>query len=251
MGQMMAGQVIYGVGKRRSYLCRPLDERTLFRLGANPDRLMPLALVQDEDRLSPEDLPELPLIDYELMLAHLYADTFGATIDQNVDCPDCDKKFSVAFSLDAWVGEVRRAVAPDEDRAFDGAPYALPTRAILKSVKGDRSALVRRLWQGETALPPERIAAFEADVARACPILTDDIEAPCPRCGEVVRKRFVLRNQLASRLRTQLRALLSDIHVLASCYHWSAADILDLPRQTRVALIDTMQLQRRRARGSR
>ncbi|MBB3232246.1 hypothetical protein [Halomonas stenophila] len=248
---MMTGHVIYGVGKRRSYSCRPLDEQALFRQGADPDRLMPLAIVQGEDSLSSEDLPELPLIDYELMLAHLYVGTFGATIDQNVDCPDCGKKFSVAFSLNAWVGGVRRAVAPDEGRAFDGAPYALPTWAILKSVKRDRSALASRLWQGETALPPERIAAFEAHVARACPILADDIEAPCPRCGEVVRKRFVLRNHLASRLRTRLRALLSDIHVLASSYHWSAVDILDLPRQTRVALIDTIQLQRRRAHGSR
>ncbi|WP_346836692.1 hypothetical protein [Microbulbifer sp. SAOS-129_SWC] len=246
----MAGQVIYGVGKRRNYACRPLDEQALFRLGANPDRLMPLALMQGENNLSPDDLPELPLIDYELMLAHLYAGTFGSAIDQNIDCPDCGKKFSVAFSLNDWVREVRRGLAPRRDRIFDNVPYALPTRAILASVKRDRKALAHRLWQGETALRADRIAAFEAEVAKACPLLTDEIEAPCPRCGETARKRFTLRGHLATRLHTWLRTLLSDIHVLASCYHWSAADILDLPRQTRVALIDTIQLQRRRARGS-
>lgn len=248
---MITGHVIYGVGKRRRYACRPLDERALFRLGADPDRLMPRVLVPGEDGLTAENLPDLPLIDYELMLAHLYAGTFGETIGQNVDCSDCGKKFSVEFSLPAWVGQVRGAVAPDEGGAFEGAPYALPTRAILKTVARDPGALARRLWQGETALAPERMAAFEAQVAKACPILTDDIEAPCPRCGEVVRKRFVLRSHLASRLRVRLQALLSDIHVLASSYHWSAADILGLPRQTRTALVDTIRLQVQRRRALR
>lgn len=251
MAQMIGGKVIYGVGKRRSYLCRPLDEQALFRLGANPDQLMPTALVQGDDRLLPDDLPELPLIDYELMLAHVYAGTFGTTIDQNVDCPDCSKKFSVAFYLGTWLSSIRDAVKPDRERTFDGAPYVLPTQSILKSVKRDQRVLARRLWQGDTDLHPEKITEFEAEVARACPILADDIESPCPRCGEIVRKRFVLRNHLASRLRTWLHRLLADIHVLASCYHWSAADILDLPRQTRVALVDTIQVQRGRARSSR
>lgn len=245
---MICGHVIYGVGGRRDYACRPVDEQALFRLGADVDRILPLVLVPGEGRLEPEDLLDLPLVDYELVLAHLCAASFGETIGQNVDCAECGKRFSVEFSLSAWVQDVRGAAAAAE-RAFDDVPFALPTRAILDEAAHTPEALAERLWQGAVPLPPARFGAFEAAVARACPVLADDIEAPCPRCGEIEQKRFVLRRHLASRLRTRLQSLLSDVHVLASSYHWSAADILALPRQTRSALIDTIRLhaQRRRA----
>lgn len=246
---MMTGHVIYGVGSRRRYSCRPLDEAALFRQGADPDRLMAQALLPDEHQLGAGDLPDLPLVDYELMLAHLCADTFGEMVGQNIDCAECGKKFSLEFSLPAWIRELRDAVAPERAATFDGAPVALPTRAILHSVARDRGALARRLWRGDADLPTERMEALEAHLARACPLLKDDIEAPCPRCGETAHKQFTLRAYLDARLRAWLRGLLSDIHALASSYHWTAEDILGLPRQTRSALVDTIRLhaQRRRA----
>jgi len=249
---MVAGQVIYGVDGRRDYAFGPLAERALFRLGADIDRLLPIVIDPGDGRLGADDLPDLPLCDYELILAHFYSATFGETVAQNVDCSHCGKKFSVEFPLGAWVRQVRDTVMRDEARAFDGVPYALPTRAILSSIVPDRESLARRLRPKESPLPPERMAAFEAHIAEACPVLRDDIEAPCPRCGETEHKHFVLRRHLAARLAARLQAFLHEIHVLASSYHWSAADILDLPRQTRRALVDTIrnQSQRRRALGS-
>jgi hypothetical protein len=246
---MITGTVIYGREGRRRYACRAIDERALFQLGADPDRLLPLVLcAEDPAAIAPDDLPHLPLIDYELILAHLCTASFGAIVGQNVDCRDCGKKFAVEVSLPDWVAEVRRGIdAP----AFDGAPFALPTRALVATVGRDARALAQRLRQGD-ALLAESAAAFEAAVAAACPLLADEIVAPCPRCGAEARHRFVLRQHLAGRLRGRLQALLGDIHVLASTYHWRPAQILDLPRQTRTALIDTIRqsLARRRALGA-
>lgn len=246
---MASGQVIYGVGGLRDYAFAPPDERALFALGADADQLLGRLIAGGQGALAPEDLGDLPLCDYELILAHLYRAMFGEVISQNVDCAACHKKFSVDFSLADWVGQIRGGITPERAREFDGAGYRLPTRAILRSGARDPGALARRLWQGAAPLAPNRLADFEAQVARDCPVLQDDIEAPCPRCSEVVRKRFVLRAHLATRLAGRLRALLRDIHVLASSYHWSAAEILGLPRQTRAALIDTIrrQAQRRQA----
>lgn len=245
---MLTGHVIYGVGGRRRYACTPLDEHTLFRVGAEPDALLPGALAPGEDNLTAADLPDLPLIDYELILAHLYAASFGEIIGQNVDCSECRKKFAVEFSLPDWVGNVRAAVTRDQG-TFDGGRYSLPTRRVLGQVARDPVALAQRLWQGDNALPPDRIAAFEAHLARACPILRDEIEAPCPRCNEIVRHRFVLRRHLAQRLQARLRALLADIHVLAASYHWSARDILALPLRTRTALVDMVRAGTRQRRA--
>ena len=248
---MITGTVIYGREGRRRYMCRPIDERALFRLGAEPDRLLPLVLLgEDPGALGPADLPDLPLIDYELILAHLCAASFGATVGQNVDCRECGKKFSVEFSLPDWVGDVRRGIDASAPPAFDGAPFVLPTRALTAG--SNRDSLAVRLWCGDAPVPAGRAAAFEAAVAAACPLLADEIVAPCPHCGEEARHRFVLREHLSGRLRRRLQALLGDVHVLASTYHWRAGEILDLPHTTRTALIYTIRLSlsgRRPLRG--
>ncbi len=247
---MLTGHVIYGSGGRRRYACKPLDEHTLFQLGAEADVLLPVALSPGEGDLTAADLPDLPLVDYELMLAHLYLATFGDKIGQNVDCPGCGKKFGVEFLLPDWVAGVRAGV--DRDGAgFDGGTYLLPTRRLLAAGPRDAAALAQRLWQSETPLAEDRLAAFEAHLARACPIFVDEIEAPCPRCGETVRHRFALRRHLVKRLEARLQSLLGDIHVLALSYHWTARDILALPARTRTALVDTIRARRRQTPAPR
>ncbi len=247
---MGTGHVIYGVGRRRRFVFRPLSDQALFQLGAETDVLLPGILAPSEGDLTAEDLPELPLVDYELMLAHFYAATFGTTIGQNLDCAECQKKFAIEFSLPAWLEDLRGGVANVAEQSFEGEPFALPTRKLLGEIPRERGTLALRLWQGEAALSPDRMAAFEATVARACPVLVDQIVATCPRCGETVRKRYILRRHLAARLASRLRALLAQIHVLASNYHWAAADILDLPRQTRAALVDTIRERAQRGRAA-
>lgn len=250
---MIEGTVIYGIGGRRRYACRALDERALFRLGDDPDRLL-ASIVADDDpsALGPADLPHLPLVDYELILAHVCAASFGATIGQNVDCGECGKKFSVEFSLPDWIAQLRGAIDTAGGPRFEGVPFALPTRARMANAGRDKRALVALLWKGDAALAEDRVAAFEQAVAAACPLLADGIVAPCPACGEETRTRFVLREHLATRLRRRFQGLVGEIHLLASTCHWSAAEILALPRRTRSALIETISVSvsRRRALGS-
>ena len=60
---MLTGHVIYGSGGRRRYACKPLDEHTLFQLGAEADVLLPVALSPGDGDLTAADLPDLPLVD--------------------------------------------------------------------------------------------------------------------------------------------------------------------------------------------
>lgn len=241
--------IVYGVDGRKAYALGPLDENALFRFGADIDRLLPMAMQHRKGFLTSGDLKHLPLVDYELIMAHFYSANFGRTVGQNIDCAKCRKKYAFEFSLPTFAGLIRDEVEADPEQVFEGVPYRFPTLALLADGPRDPGALALALWQGDGDLTGARRDAFEAHLARACPPLQETLEAPCPACGEVQRRRFRLRQHLGVRLLSRLRALLQQIHILAASYHWSPGEILALPHQSRVLLVDTIRTQANRSRA--
>ena len=250
---MSQGSLVYGLDGRKAYALGPLDEGSLFRHGANIDRLLSLAVQTSDDCLTGDELQHLPLVDYELIMAHFYSLNFGETIGQNIDCAACRKKYAFEFSLPTFASLIRAEIEADPAQQFQGTPYRFPSLALLTKSPRDPGALASALWGGEGDLPDAKRDAFEAHLAKACPPMQEVLEAPCPDCGEVQRTRFRLRQHLAARLMSRLKQLLQQIHVLAASYHWSPGVVLALPRHSRNLLVDTIrsQAQRSRARPAR
>lgn len=242
---MQTGRAIYGIQGRRDYAFAPITDRVLFALGANVDGLVAEAICPGDDRLGPSDVGHLPIVDYEIIQGHLYIAHFGDIIGRNLDCADCEKKFAVEFSLGTFMAMLADEVTQDRTLEFRGHAYRLPSRAAVSH--GSPEQLPLSLWDGAATAAPSEIEAFEAHLARVCPQLIEDIAAACPRCGRSQSYRFSLRRHLAERLRARLQNLVAQIHILASRYHWTVPDILALGRESRLALVETVRRQGRRA----
>jgi hypothetical protein len=125
-------------------------------------------------------------------------------------------------------------------------PSGLDQRSVLEiaDLVAARLALALRCvtgWDGgepaRLELSADQVAAIEAAIEAVAPEIATEVLATCPECGEGNRvgidPYFCL-----SRVSEEL---FSEVHRLASHYHWSEAEILALPRWRRrryLALID-------------
>lgn len=238
------GHVIYGIEGRTSYAFSPLDEQALFASGADPDHLLAAGLIPREGMLGPQDLGALPIVDYELMMAQFAIATFGDGVGQNMNCACCGKKYAVEFSLGTYASLVAKEVRQHDGQDFMGYPLALPSRDALATSGPDGPAPV--IWGKDSPLEAQEIAALEDYLQKACPVLQEDISAPCPDCDTVQSYHFVLRKWVGQKLSARFQNLAAQVHLLAAQYHWRVDEILALPRPSRLALVDTIRTQQPR-----
>jgi len=85
------------------------------------------------------------------------------------------------------------------------------------------------------AFSPDDVARIEAALEEAAPEVAVSVQAACPACGtphEIdVDPYRILSHRLGG-------GLIREIHILASIYHWSEAEILALPLQRRRRYLD-------------
>lgn len=67
------------------------------------------------------------------------------------------------------------------------------------------------------------------------------LKTNCPACGQMLALELDLEQQLLSELALCQRRMLNDIHLLASAYHWSEKDIMDLSPSRRSYYITRLQ----------
>jgi hypothetical protein len=114
-----------------------------------------------------------------------------------------------------------------------------------------RSLLRRCLIQEEAAeetatgvidaMTDAELAQVEAALEAQSPEIANRVEAACAACAQI---NTIEIDPLAC-LNTPFQDVSSDIHRIASVYHWSEAEILSLPRQRRRLYLDLID----RARG--
>lgn len=239
---MQTGTVTYGVQGRQEYAFGALRDEDLFAIGANVDQALDHIVKDGESRIAPRDLPDLPLVDYEFLQAHFCIANFGDQVSRNLTCSNCHKTFAVSFSLRTFVKAFLDEMTIETTYAFEGATFRLPTRAAIEKLDGKDTGFVQLLCD-----EPCDPTAFETHLATVCPVFIEDIKADCPRCGTAHSYAFNLRQHLTEKLQNRLRNIVAEIHILAVRYHWTAKDILALSRQSRRALIETIQRQNQQA----
>jgi hypothetical protein len=92
-----------------------------------------------------------------------------------------------------------------------------------------------------SSLSPEEREAVSARMAELDPQAEMRIDVSCPACGAVSQTVFDAAGYLMQEMKSGVRNLYREVHILAWHYHWSAADILRLSLQDRkryLALID-------------
>jgi hypothetical protein len=194
-------------------------------------------------------------------LLTLLDQNFGPTLEAVAECPRCHDSLEMEFPVSTI------AIQPPRDErdqfvlehAGRRVTYRLPTAGDLAALGTGASTwdsaqsatrwLIERCVVAidrtdatgqrsdddrdvETAVPETVLGALETAIAKA--VATADPQAEielaltCPSCSLQWKTPFDIVNFLWEEIEAQAAHLLTEIHILASTYHWSERDILAL-----------------------
>ena len=159
-------------------------------------------------------------------------------------CPACDAPFDVPIDLDSL------PVKP----AGPGYPFAstrhtsgdikcrVPTARDVQAVMHlDDHTAVRELIKAcvmedlpDKELNDELIDRIDHAIENCAPEIPDSVISACPECAAESQIKF----DLMAHISTGFSNPLSDVHILASHYHWTEDQILDLPQGRREQYLD-------------
>ncbi len=256
----------------RSVGIRPLtgqQEAVVAELGERPgaadvSRLLRVCL-ESIGGYSPVELPQIQALargDRQFLLLQLRRLLSGDTLPLVVRCPN--PACHALADLDLSVGELLTEAKPGkelievqtaegdfrlceptgaDDEALELLPGAWRDRA---GQLWDRLILDRdgKAWEGgwEKLKPATRAQLAMALGDQSCgPDLV--VFSSCPACAAMLEVVLDPMMILMRELRTGVERLLAEVHSLAWHYHWSEAQILDLPRARRWHYLELIRSQ--------
>jgi hypothetical protein len=89
------------------------------------------------------------------------------------------------------------------------------------------------------------VASVEGALAGADPLVSLELDVVCPYCEEQHTYELDLPELVLGRFRNRQDELLAELHVLASHYHWTEAEILAVPPERRTRYLGLVELGRR------
>ena len=152
---------------------------------------------------------------------------------------DCGARFDVDVPAQAW------ARADDDDETLTlpregGEPLLLrrPNGADLQALRAPGAldadpaslaqALLQRLCLAGTP-PVAELSDLAAALAQADPLVDFSVHCACPECGTQADRAIDLEGQALQALALQQRALLRQVHLLATHYGWTEVEIFAVP----------------------
>jgi hypothetical protein len=217
---------------------------------------------------------DLTVGDRQFLLLKLREATFGPDVAAVASCPwpECGKKMDVGFRIpdvpvrpgrgDGPVYELEladEAAVTVDGRTHRRVRFRLPTggdqEAVAGLVDSNPAAALRGLLErcvvaiGPSgppgsdwldALSPRARAQIEQAMATAAhgPELT--MEARCPECARTFTLPFEVADFFFGEVHASTELLYREVHYLAYHYHWSEAEILDLPWNKRRRYIEAI-----------
>jgi hypothetical protein len=190
-----------------------------------------------------EELASWSLGQRDVALLDLRELLFGSAIESLAACPQCGAQSELSFQS----ADIRAPFAGAEPRLLqeqiDGHAFQVRLRpvttATLMAVAGDsrREALllqciVEARRDGAalpaTDLPTELLARCGNALAEVDPQADIQLALTCVECGEHWNAPFDPAGFLWHEIESWAERMLREVHVLASAYGWSEADILAL-----------------------
>ena len=190
--------------------------------------------------MAPAALAGLDLAAWEDRLLGLRARLLGRRIEAEAQCPACGARVALIFSADDLPRE------PTSD-AHGLGPLHLGDLLALEAegLAGEAGlAALLAAATGATRVAaaaqlagPERAALVAALETRAAG-LGLELGTACTDCATAMTVPFDIARFLDDELAGRATRLLDEIHLIASAYHWSEAEILALPTGRRRAYLD-------------
>jgi hypothetical protein len=192
------------------------------------------AAMADEDRPAAVDLP---LGDRDRRLMVLRGWLFGPQVSAEDSCAECGAVLEVSFDLGALAAGHAPSRPPVTVRVGKRALRcrALTTADLIAAAEADgcdfRSGLLARCVTGTDGqpandLPAPVIAKVMSALSAADPLADVRLAVTCSECHHRWDITFDIASFLWTELCAAVERLLGDIHVLATAYGWSEAEIL-------------------------
>lgn len=192
---------------------------------------------------------DLPLATTSALLARVYSESFGDTVEGVLSCGSCAESLEVTLPLEAF-----RALPDGPGTATLTPPQAgsalivrCPTTRDLLAVAAapdPATALLTRCLTGAdgtaidpSALDPDTLAAVDAaaeDLAGGAAVL---VLSACPNCGDQVSADVDIPGLLWQRLSDEVPAVLAEVAELATAFGWSETEILAMSAPRRGAYL--------------
>ncbi len=165
--------------------------------------------------------------------------THNSPLSVDTECPACQERLSFELPLEDFLQdnpkEALHCALANGDSVQLRVPSGLDQQRWLQQGDIDPKAIVQDLLIDVDALSSVEhgMENIEAALKEADPLTSLELETQCPDCQTNIRYPFNLEMNLLQRLRAVLSDTLRNVHRLALSYHWSEAEILNLPLQRR------------------
>lgn len=201
--------------------------------------------------LAPQRVADLPIGVLNEALLRLRALCFGARIDTYIECERCAVHMEVPLDAAALLASV-----PDVDTKDGvecaGFRFRAPSSRDLAAVAGDRDLesaarkLAARCRLGSEELQPDHEVSWldgmldeiEARLEAMDPWADLRLALTCEACGHSWSTGLDIGRLLWDEIDARARAVLAEVHRLASAYGWSESEILALTAARRAAYLD-------------
>ncbi len=191
----------------------------------------------------------------DALVAQLMGACFGDSVRASANCDECDEALEISFSLRDYV-DGRRTMNDSATGVgagthvgtwvtASGVVFRLPTVADeLETAGMDKAEAIRQLRERCIFADAERdgeagdLEEVETAMAQVGPLLSGVISTRCFACESEQTIEFNLPAFFIEALRSERSIVLREIHCLARAYGWSYAELLQLTRSSRRALVD-------------
>jgi hypothetical protein len=176
-----------------------------------------------------EDPEALPLGSGDRRLLELHRGVTARDVEVSAACPECGTLNA------AIISEREVPAATPRAAALQGGGLRQPTYRDLAGLPEDEQAAAAELLRRCTVGTPARTPTTR-DLELVDDALTGPLELSCAECGSAVLVDVDVQRLVLERLIRHGRAIDVEIHLLASAYHWSLAEIEALTDERRSGL---------------
>lgn len=209
----------------------------------------------------PSNLAALPLGEINRRLLRLHSQLFGPHLEGTVACPKCGTHLEFSSDASSFQSPSPTETSPRSIHV-DAPPWHVEARLstwadLAAAARGDQVSDARRLLvnrcvtaakRGDapilapTELPDEIIDRLAGALAAADPDAEILLRMNCHDCHHAWDSALDPVDFLWTRLASQAKTLLLDVHTLAGAYGWSERDILGLGPVRRQAYLEMVAL---------
>jgi hypothetical protein len=202
------------------------------------------------------DADSLSVGERDRHLLMLRREWFGDSIDAVSDCPRCQSRVEIQFSISERAAPAYFEREKDTSVGDYRIRWRLPTAKDVAQLSEClnatevRKELIQRclleVQRGSNAIPPlscpeEIVAQVCKKMSEADPLADSKLELQCPNCQYAWLTPFDIGSFFWRELDVYARRLLHEVHTIASAYGWSEESILNLSDLRRMRYLEILQ----------